>query len=450
MEILKTFPDNSVDCIVTSPPYFGLRSYLPNNHPDKPKEIGYENTLNIYLDKMILIMTELKRIMKPTATLFWNHGDSYDSKSLSFQNYRLIIKACDELGFVARDTLIWVKKLWIANSDSCIGNAMPSSFKSRLANSFEPVFMLVKSDTPSYYYNTKTGLMQRVEPLGRRGVEERDWEYQECSACSNPKARYYRDKNKSGENCIRCGNIGKAKESFWRSVDYWFDIDALRVSYAENSFVRIKYPLIRHKGDDNNLLSIFDEDVKLDKNIETILFQEKDLLGANRPNCWQINAENFSESHYAVFPQRLIFELIRVGCPQEVCRYCGLPRTRLSKTEQVVVKQYQDKGKAKEVFEANDSRNVLPRTRTGLDTRAIHQTVGWSDCNCEDKNKYRPGIVLDPFMGAGTTGLVAKKLGRNYIGIELNKEYVKLAEKRIEDSCGSLFDSLFENEIIME
>lgn len=57
------------------------------------------------------------------------------------------------------------------------------------------------------------------------------------------------------------------------------------------------------------------------------------------------------------------------------------------------------------------------------------ETIGWSDCGCQAG--WRSGVVLDPFIGAGTTGLVAKQMGLNYVGIELNPEYVKMAEQRI-------------------
>jgi len=59
-----------------------------------------------------------------------------------------------------------------------------------------------------------------------------------------------------------------------------------------------------------------------------------------------------------------------------------------------------------------------------------YQTTGWTDCGCNAG--WKPGIVLDPFMGSGTTAVVAKKLGRDFIGIELNPDYIKIAEKRID------------------
>ena len=65
-----------------------------------------------------------------------------------------------------------------------------------------------------------------------------------------------------------------------------------------------------------------------------------------------------------------------------------------------------------------------------------NKTIGWKhSCSCDTEKTTAP-IVLDPFFGSGTVGLVAKKLNRDYIGIELNPEYIEMAEKRIRGKMG--------------
>ena len=71
LKVLKELPKESIDCVVTSPPYHGLRNYQVEG------QIGLEKTLEEYIEKILLITAEIKRIMKPEATLWWNHGDSY-------------------------------------------------------------------------------------------------------------------------------------------------------------------------------------------------------------------------------------------------------------------------------------------------------------------------------------------------------------------------------------
>src|SRR3990167_6378882 len=86
LEVLKTWPDESIDCIVTSPPYWNLRSYLSKDHPDKPKEIGLEPTFKEYLDRLFAIFEECKRVLKDTGTCFVNLGDTYGTGSGKDEN----------------------------------------------------------------------------------------------------------------------------------------------------------------------------------------------------------------------------------------------------------------------------------------------------------------------------------------------------------------------------
>ena len=150
LDILRSFPDEFVDCIVTSPPYWGLRDYGVEG------QIGLELTLEEYLEKMLAITRELRRILKKSGVMFWNHGDCYGSgrgepgigatikdgwmqrkpitfKCLIMQNYRLIQRMVDEQGWILRNVIIWHKP-----------NHMPSSVKDRFSNSYEPVFFLTK------------------------------------------------------------------------------------------------------------------------------------------------------------------------------------------------------------------------------------------------------------------------------------------------------------------
>jgi site-specific DNA-methyltransferase (adenine-specific) len=174
---LKELPDESINCIITSPPYYGLRDYGVEG------QIGLELTLEDYLSKMLEITKELKRVLKKDGSMYWNHGDCYggsgtgqkpqhkgkltsgqfDSmttqkifdmrnnstlpdKCLSFQNFRLVNKMMDSQGWILRNVIIWHKP-----------NAMPSSAKDRFNVDFEPVFFFVKSK--KYYFE------QQFEPL---------------------------------------------------------------------------------------------------------------------------------------------------------------------------------------------------------------------------------------------------------------------------------------------
>lgn len=382
MDALKILPDESVDCIITSPPYWGLRSYLPDGHPDKEKEIGLEPNLDLYIEHLLEVMRELKRILKKTGIIWWNHGDNYGTagnystrasmgapttnkglfggkrrvrnrdvvpvdktiqfKCMALQNYRFILRCVDELRLILRDTIIWAKKVWIAKENITIGNAMPSSVYDRCVFTYEPIFMLTKSKR------------------------------------------------------------------------YFFDQDALRVSYTQ--------PLNRWGGDKLIAKGKSGWDKGVGQQTYRDRYMRPDPTGANRPNVWQINTEPVEVAHFACFPTELVKWLILAGCPQWICKKCGKARVRIMETE-----------KSKEINNISELRKKYKDYLVQFLKRyeTIHYTIGWTDCGCNAG--WEAGVVLDPFGGSGTVGLVAERLGRNSISIDLNREYCEMAYQRIKE-----------------
>jgi site-specific DNA-methyltransferase (adenine-specific) len=129
------------------------------------------------------------------------------------------------------------------------------------------------------------------------------------------------------------------------------------------------------------------------------------------------------------YPEELCETPIKAGCPEFVCNKCGKAREKIYDKKLIVDRYTNDKGKVKNVLESGDKRMVLPRARTGIDGHNEFTFKGYSSCSCNAG--FSGGIVLDPFFGSGTTGLVALKLNRNFIGIELNPEYIKIAKARL-------------------
>jgi DNA modification methylase len=78
LTMLRTLPSGSVHCCVTSPPYYGLRSYLPAGHPDKALEIGLGETVDAYVARLVEVFAECWRVLRPDGTLWLNLGDSYN------------------------------------------------------------------------------------------------------------------------------------------------------------------------------------------------------------------------------------------------------------------------------------------------------------------------------------------------------------------------------------
>ena len=354
IEILKEIPDECVDTIVTSPPYWGMRDYGVDG------QIGLEPTLDEYLNKLAEVTKELKRILKPTGVMFWNHGDCYGNragrnnrdrknpkgdnvdfkitavpdKCMILQNYRLILKMIDEQGWILRNIIIWYKP-----------NHMPSSVKDRFTNAYEPIFMLVKQKK------------------------------------------------------------------------YWFDLDAVRIPH-KTSMDEYKQKLPKSKNNKTN----FEAGRGIIKYSTEEAIERRFKLGKNPSDVWVIPTQPFKDTHFAVFPPKLVERCLKCACPQWICRKCGHIRERIVKK---ITINAQDK---------RPDRGQIGYPQKQRGGNSIVYTIDWTDCGCNAG--WVAGIVLDPFMGSGTTGLVAEQLNRRWIGIELNPKYCEMAKKRLKQYIG--------------
>ena len=126
-------PDNSVDCVVTSPPYWGLRDYSTEG------QLGLEETPEEWVTNLVAVFREVWRVLKPTGTLWMNLGDSYSDKQLTGQPWKVAFALQDD-GWYLRSDIIWSKP-----------NPMPESARDRPTKAHEYVFLLTKS--PRYYYD---------------------------------------------------------------------------------------------------------------------------------------------------------------------------------------------------------------------------------------------------------------------------------------------------------
>jgi len=150
----------------------------------------------------------------------------------------------------------------------------------------------------------------------------------------------------------------------------------------------------------------------------------KEIKGANKRSVWTIPTKPFKEAHFATFPPDLIKPCILAGTSPRACEICGAPWERVVEREPMEIKR-----SGRGVALGNYGKTAASGTMT---KPATSVTIGWQPtCTCQNEGKGRC-IVLDPFMGSGTTGMVAAMHQRNFIGFELNPEYCKMAEKRIE------------------
>lgn len=351
-EILKTFPDESIDCVITSPPYWAVRNYgtktifggnpFCDHRLNKNNfciecgawlgELGQEYKPSLYVEHLIPIFIEIFRVLRTSGTLFVNIADTYSSgsrakgggdrnsydpknpnvnrsdfapnrmgcgipdKSLCLIPERFAIEMVSR-GWILRNTIIWHKP-----------NQMPQSATDRFTVDFEKIFFFVKK--PNYFFE------QQLEPaIGYDGRKEIN----------------YNGGNK---------DVSIGKHVRWK-----------------------KHKNTQEKGQQPNSMHIKREMGVADEN----------YFERNVRTVWSINTEPFSEAHFATYPQRLVERMIKAGCPEN-------------------------------------------------------------------------GVVLDPFFGSGTTGVYARKVNRDFIGIELNPAYVTIAQNRLQKELGLFYSGNLKEE----
>ena len=386
----------------------------------------------MYINHLLQITAELKRILKPTGVMFWNHGDCYGGsgcgkgdyrgkhsiskpwvynkptpqlhltpKCLAGQNYRLLFRMIDDQDWIWRNQIIWHKS-----------NAMPSSVKDRFNNVYESVFMLVKNK--KYWFDLDAVRKPLAESTKRRAKSP--------FYPDNWKAKLWRETQKQGGRDAQTFNkevyakiargekVGANPGDVWETKGFEY-----KGKWKENEEYMNK---LQQRINDARASGIPHDEAL------------NNPAGKNPSDVWKIPTQPFPGSHFAVFPEKLIEPMILAGCPTEICCSCGKIRMRISKRVTEPTRPARIMGTGKSGRDDDPNKQLHTRDPQRHIVKDI-QTIGWTDCSCQAKDKYQPGICLDPFMGSGTTAVVVKKLGRNYVGIELNKSYCDMAEKRL-------------------
>jgi len=402
---LKELNDNSIDCVVTSPPYWGLRDY------GVPGQLGLEPTYQEHIQNIVELFRVMKPKLKDSATVWLNYGDSYaatvngtkvkdqiknkvqfagkylikgddrtfrDKPFSTIQGFlkpkdlvmipNRIAIALQEDGWWIRSEIIWHKP-----------NPMPESTKDRPTSAHEKIWLITKSK--KYYYDADSireplastsltrlnqdiknqkgstrgnggmksnGNMKAVRPYRVLDADQRPEFVETRDLPEHNELREYLSLNRKNKNIT----IDEIEKHFGNQAGHhWFEKNG-------------SYP---SKDDWIKLKKLLNFDDTYDKQLTTINFKsglkQNHPLGRNKRNVWTITTKPCKEAHFATFPKDLIEPCIKAGCPEG-------------------------------------------------------------------------GVVLDPFGGSGTTGIVAKSLNRTAILIELNPSYIEIAKKRIDKELG--------------
>jgi DNA modification methylase len=358
-------PNGSVQCVVTSPPYYGLRDYGVDG------QIGSEGSLDEFLSTMVDVMREVRRVLRDDGTVWLNMGDSFASptkgsggtKGFQTNNmgslhgshrtdmaglpqkckmlvpHRLAIALCDD-GWIVRQDIVWAKP-----------NPMPESTRDRPTTAHEFVFLLAKN--PRYYYD--------AEAVRERAIASPQPTTYKRARVADP--RDTRDSQHESEAPPKCA-------------------------------------------------------------------------GRNKRSVWTIPSHSFSDAHFATFPPKLVEPCIKAGTAQRVCPTCGAQWVREVHKEPAPASVFTGTARtdtdvyAMKVTGSDTSRGMGSKLQ---DWRNAHPpSYTWcAACDCPDNDGSGSALVLDPFCGSGTTGVVARQMGRAFFGVELNPEYAEMARRRI-------------------
>ena len=212
---------------------------------------------------------------------------------------------------------------------------------------------------------------------------------------------------------------------FVKAKKYWFDQDAVRVPQTGNAHPKGKKL--------NPPKEAFKEGIPgWSKSTPNVIVPG----GKNRRTVWTIPTHANPEAHFATFPPKLVIPMIKAGCPRAVCSVCGTARERIVEREKDYNFIRSDTGKPrnKKLVDCNTKNDSLKdKSKGGFYFKEYYhiknKTLGWSDCGCNEG--WDKGLVLDPFSGSGTTLYQANLLKRDFIGFEMSKEYCKIADKKL-------------------
>lgn len=368
LEQIKLLPDESVNCCVTSPPYWGLRDYGVSG------QLGQEKTPEEYVAKMIEVFREVRRVLRSNGTLWLNLGDCYarnPKRGIKFEKKSsatyCVNRQAEELnrglgipdgckekdlvgipwmvafalradGWYLRCDLIWHKP-----------NPMPESVTDRPTKAHEYLFLLSKS--ARYYYDQES-ILEDVSPNTNRRLTQ------------DVEAKIGSERANGGQKTN--GNMKAVGRRSWNGSDFdsgktglMMDSRGGRKALPETQSKLGEYRDYQRK------LAAAGSGIKSNESSSNAVCRLVEKR--NKRSVWEVTTQGYTEAHFATFPPKLIEPCILAGCPEG-------------------------------------------------------------------------GTVLDPFAGAGTTGLVATRLNRQFLGIELKPAYVEMAERRIREDA-PLFNS---------
>ena len=477
LDIMREMESDSVQCVVTSPPFWGLRDYglppqiwdgdpdcehdFPEDHIKKLRtkpgvnaqagntlrevagrtknegafcikchawrgSLGLEPTPELYIQHLLQIFREVRRVLRPDGTLWLNMGDSYagsgrgrdadgvwnPGKGGSKQetnkgstigrnvNAKSLSKNLIEKGAIGN---AWVKPPMGFKAKDLIGIPW------RLALALQADGWWLRSDVIEY--------VEIYCPHCGWQLEERIWRYSQDRdiiwAKPNPMPESVTDRPTKAHEYVFLMS---------KNAKYYYDAEAVREPQSENTIARVKYDSLYRPG------------------VKSIERTGKPMVGRpriegggrNKRSVWTIATQPFPEAHFATFPEKLVIPCILAGTSEKGnCSVCGKPWVRVIEKVDTGKKQKMPDGMATYSGDHGSiHRDGAEKGKSGIPIIS-NKTIGWQpSCSC-NADIVKP-IVLDPFMGSATVAKVCEKYHRGWVGCELSEDYCKdIAVERI-------------------
>jgi len=436
-DVLATIEDGSVDLVLTSPPFLALRSYLPADHPDKHREIGAEPDPASFLATLLALTAEWRRVLAPHGSICVELGDTYSGSGGGGGDYL-------EGG-------IREGQSQFAGSGAAMRESNAQHWRNKAAN--KAAWPLPKSlcGIPHLYHlslaygrNLLTG--EPCEPWRVRNVVA--W----CRP--NPPVGALGDKFRPATSylTIACP-----------SGQRYFDLDAVRTAPKDYGPRYGEHKVEGIGGRSDQVANPLGPDGQR---------IQSNPAGAPPLDWWEIPTTPYAGAHYAAFPPALLERPIKSMVPAKVCTVCGEPSRRI--TGDCTLDTYRQSDRPQTIkavaladaagltdehiaavraFGTSDAGKAATiNTGAGKNTDAVKALAAeakavlggyfrefvmssnatpdssWTDCG---HDAWRPGVVLDPFGGSGTTLAVATGRGHHAIGIDLDPRNVDLARDRV-------------------
>ncbi len=409
LEVLQAMPAESVHCCVTSPPYWGLRDYGTEG------QLGLEPTPDEYVANMVNVFRAVRRVLRADGTLWLNIGDSYAPVNYG-ANAKLRQESPNSDQTMQGKANHWAADIGGSRSQQMSKGAAANGIKQkdlcgipwRLAFALQADGWYLRSDI----------IWAKPNPMPE-SVTDRPTKAHEYLFLLTKSPRYY------------------------------FDQDAIREDYTP---------------DDRRVTTVQSGNGAI--GLKGVSERERWAhSGRNKRSVWEIATEAYPDAHFATFPQALVEPCVKAGTSEHgCCPVCGAPWER--EVERVIPTDpgvINGKLKGNVPHHRGGSGRRLGQAYTDQLNANPPRTTGWKPaCACSggadgagltEAGANSPGlpatgekppssvssfadcvpcVVLDPFLGSGTTAQVARRLGRRSIGIELNPEYAQLAARRLQ------------------